>query len=119
MFVDSNHAENKGTRRSRTRFMIYMNMSLINWYSTKQSTMAPSVFGAEFVAMKVRIKTLHAIQYKLRMIGIPIPRASYIYGDNMPVIHNTLKPESTLKKKCSVIAYHTTDGRNIDKACKV
>ena len=33
MFIDSNHAGNKQTRRSRTGFMIYMNMSLINWYS--------------------------------------------------------------------------------------
>ena len=29
-FVDSNHAGDKGTRRSRTRFMVHMNMSLIN-----------------------------------------------------------------------------------------
>ena len=32
MFVDSNHAGDKQTRRSRTGFMIYMNMPLINWY---------------------------------------------------------------------------------------
>ena len=30
MFIDSNHAGNKQTRRYRTGFMIYMNMSLIN-----------------------------------------------------------------------------------------
>ena len=29
MFVDSDHAGNKQTRRSRTGFMIYMNMSLL------------------------------------------------------------------------------------------
>ena len=57
MFVDSDHAGNKWIRRSRTGFMIYMNMSLINWYSKKQSTIEASVFGAEFVAMKVGIKT--------------------------------------------------------------
>ena len=59
--IDSNHAGNKWTRRSRTRFMVFMNMSLINWYSKRQSTIEASVFGAEFVAMKIRIKTLHAI----------------------------------------------------------
>ena len=83
-----------------------MNMSLINWNSKKQSTIETSVFGLEFIAMNVRIETLHVIQYKLRMIGIPISEASYVYEDNTWVIHNTSKPESTLKKRCNAIAYH-------------
>ena len=40
------------------------------------------------------------------MIGIPISGASHVCGDNILVIHNTSKPESTLKKKCNMIAYH-------------
>ena len=71
------------TNRLEDGFMVYMNMSLINWYSKKQSTIETSVFGAEFVAMKDRIETSHAIHYKLRMMGIPISGALYIYGDNM------------------------------------
>ena len=31
---------------------------------------------------------------------------SYIFGDNMSVINNTRKPESTLKKKSNAICYH-------------
>ena len=61
MFVDSGRAGNRQTRRSATGIMIYINMSLINWYSKKESTMAMSVFGAEFVAMKVGVDALHAI----------------------------------------------------------
>ena len=38
MFVDSNHASDKQTRRSRIRFMINMNTSLLNLYLKKQST---------------------------------------------------------------------------------
>ena len=59
--------------------MIYINMSLINWYSGKQSTIETTVFGTEFVAMKASVDTLHAIQYKLRMMGIPISGALYIH----------------------------------------
>ena len=62
MLIDSNHAGNKWTRRYRTMFMIYMNMSFINWYSKKQSTIETSVLGMEFVVMKVRIEALWAIQ---------------------------------------------------------
>ena len=40
------------------------------------------------------------------MMGIPISGASYVYGDNISVINNTSKPESTLKKKCNAIVHH-------------
>ena len=79
MFVHSDHAGDKWMRRSWTGFMIFMNMSLINWYSKRQSTIEISVFGAEFVVMKVGIETLHASWYKLRIMDIPISGASYIY----------------------------------------
>ena len=58
MFIDSNHAGDKWTRRSMIRFMIYMNMSLIDWNSKIQSIMETLVFGREVVVMMVRIKTL-------------------------------------------------------------
>ena len=40
-------------------------------------------------------------------MGVPIDGPSLIYGDNMLVIHNIQRPESTLKKKSNLIAYHT------------
>jgi len=40
------------------------------------------------------------------MMGIPVDRPMHIYGDNMSVIHNTQRPESTLKKKSNSIFYH-------------
>ena len=83
-----------------------MNTALINWLSKKQATIETSVFGAEFVAMKHGMETLRGIRYKLRMMGVPISGPSFIYGDNMSVIHNTQRPESTLKKKSNSICYH-------------
>jgi hypothetical protein len=82
-------------------------MSLINWLSQKQPTIESSVFGAEFVAMKLGVEALRGIRYKLRIMGIPIAGPTYVYGDNMSVIHNTQRPESTLKKKNLSICYHT------------
>ena len=52
MFVDSNHTGDKQTRKSRTRFLIYCNMVIIDWVSKKQQTIETSVFSAKFVAMK-------------------------------------------------------------------
>ena len=105
MYVDSDHAGDKRVRRSRTGFLIYLNMAPITWFSKKQSTIETSVFGAEFVAMKQGMETLRGIRYKLRMMGVAIAGPSYIYGDNMSVIHNTQRPESVLKNVKMTISF--------------
>ena len=46
------------------------------------------------------------MRYKLRMMVIPISGPSYIYGNNMSVIHNSSKPESVLRKKSNSVCYH-------------
>ena len=83
-----------------------MNTALIQWFSKKQATVETSVFGEEFVAMKIVVETLWGIRCKLRMMGVPISGLSYIYGDNMLIIHNTQIPESTLNKNINSICYH-------------
>ena len=106
MYVDSDHAGEKKTRRSRTGFFIFLNSALITSLSKRQPTIETSVFGAEFVALKNGIETLRGLRYKLRMMGIPLESPNYIFGDNMSVIKNTQTPESTLKKKSNSICYH-------------
>ena len=41
------------------------------------------------------------------MMGVPISVPSYVYGDNMTVIHNTQRLESTLKKEVNSSCYHS------------
>jgi hypothetical protein len=106
LFVDSDHAADKLDRRSPTGFIIYLNCAPIMWYSKRQATIETSVFGAEFVAMKTGFDAVRGLRYKLRMLGIVLEKPAYCYGDNMSVIHNTQRPESTLKKKSNSICYH-------------
>ena len=86
MWVDSEHAGDKMTRRLRTGYFILLNSALINWLSKKQATIEGSVFGAEFVAMKTCVEALRGIRYKLRMMDLPLTGPTYVYGDNMSVI---------------------------------
>jgi hypothetical protein len=99
VFVDSDHAGDKVTRRSRTRVLIYLNKAPIIWYSKKQNTVETSMFGSEFVAMRQAFEMIKALSYKLRMFGIPIDGPAQVYGDNNAVLLNSSVPESTLKKK--------------------
>ena len=39
-------------------------------------------------------------------MGAPISGPSYIYDDNMSVIHNSSRPESVVRKKRSSVCYH-------------
>jgi hypothetical protein len=59
--------------------------------------------------MKQGMETLRGIRYKVRMMGVPLSGPSYIYGDNMSVVHNTQRPESILKGECLVGHVPTND----------
>jgi hypothetical protein len=106
LFVDYDHAGEQFTRRSRTGFVIYLNMAPIVWFSKRHPPVESSLFGAEFVAMKNGKETTRRLCYKLRIMGATIDGPTYVYGDNMSVVHNTHRPESVLQKKSNVICYH-------------
>ena len=65
MFVDSDREEDKSDRRSRTGFMIFINMYIINWHTKNQATVEGAVLGSEFVAMKKGVEALRGIRFKL------------------------------------------------------
>jgi hypothetical protein len=85
LFVDSDHAGEQFTRRSRTGFVIYLNMAPIVWFSKRQPTVESSFFGAEFVAMKNGIEKCRGLRYKLRMMGVTLSVPTFVYGDNIHV----------------------------------
>jgi hypothetical protein len=60
----------------------------------------------EFVAMKNGIETCRGLRYKLTMMGVTLSGPTFVYGDNMPVVHNTQWPESGLNNKSNSIFYH-------------
>ena len=105
-FVDSDHAGDSITRRSRTGFIVTLNSSPIYWFSKKQTSVETSSFGSEFIAMKQCCEYVRGLRYKLRMLGIPVELPTYVFGDNQSVLTNSSKPHSKLKKKSSSIAYH-------------
>jgi hypothetical protein len=72
LFVDSDHYGEQFTRRSRTGFVIYLNMAPIVWFSKRHPTVESSVFGTEFVAMKNWIETCRGLRYKLIMMDVTL-----------------------------------------------
>ena len=106
LFVDSDSAGDLITRRSRTGFIVYLNSAPVMFFSKKQGSLETSVFRAEFIAMKTGCNAIRGLCYKLRMIGMPLSGPTLVYGANMSVVHDTQRPESTLKKRSNAISYH-------------
>ena len=97
--IDSDHDGDKTNRRSRNGYFIWLNQLLIGWISKRQPTIESAVFGAEFVALKNVMKSLQQTSYKLSMMSVPMNRPLLVQGDNMSVILNLTRPQSTLTKK--------------------
>ena len=57
-YIDSDHAGDSVTRRSRTGFVVLVNYALIFWFSKKQVGIETSTFRSEFIAMKQYCKYL-------------------------------------------------------------
>ena len=105
-YVDSDHAGDSITRRSRTGFIVFANCAPIFWTSMKQGSIETSSFASKFIALKSCCEYLRGLRYKMRMMGIACDSPAFIFGDNKSVLVNSLKPFSVLKKKYVSIAYH-------------
>ena len=76
------------------------------WFSKNQNSVETSAFGSEFMALKTGVELIKGLRYKLRMMGVPLEGPTNVRADNMSVVMNTTRPESTLKKKSNSIAFH-------------
>ena len=68
-YVNSDHAGDTVTRRSRTGFFIYCNTFLVYWMSKKQEYIETSSFGSEFLAMKDWTEYNQGLKFKLHIRG--------------------------------------------------
>ena len=76
------------------------------WLRKKHNSVETSTFGYRFTALKLAVELVIALQYKLRMFGVPIKVPTDMLYDNVLVFNNTSTPESVLCKKYHSIAYH-------------
>ena len=90
-FVDSDHAGDVISRRSRTGVLIFIGKAPIVFQSKKQGSIETS-FGSELAAMKTAVELIEGLRYKLRMMGVPLDGATFVKADNMSVVHNCSNP---------------------------
>ena len=118
-FVNSDHAGESVTRRSRTGCIIFLKNESIYWISKKQSSCKTSTFGSNFVAMKQATEYVRGVWYKLRIIGIAVTESLFVYGYNQTVLCNTTMPGSSLKNKYNAIAFHFVREGCVHNECRI
>ncbi|EJK51221.1 hypothetical protein THAOC_29627 [Thalassiosira oceanica] len=87
IFVDSDHAGDSMTRRSRTGSVVFANQPPNFWCMVPEETTA-------------------GLSSKHRMMGIPGDEPNFVYGDNRSALANVSNPGFTLKKTSAAVAYH-------------
>ena len=65
VYVNSDHACDTVTRRSRTGFVIFLNSAPIYWSSKKQTSCETSSFCSDFSDMKQPTEYVRGLRYKL------------------------------------------------------
>ena len=106
VFVDSDHAHDKMTRRSITGIMIFVGRTPVFYSSKRQGAVETSTYGAEFCAMRTGTEETISVRYMLRCLGVKVEHASYMFGDNLGVVQNATIKGSLLKKKHVAISFH-------------
>jgi hypothetical protein len=96
--------------------LIYLNRAPIVWYSKTQKTVESSIFGSEFVALRIATEMIKGLRYKLRMMGAPLDGPANVLVDNDTVVKNSTIPSSALRQKHNAICYQFVR-ENV--ACKV
>jgi hypothetical protein len=108
VFVDSDHAGDTVSRKSRTDFFVFLQYAPIYWCSKKQDGIETSSFVLNLslwkrpVSMFVDWGTICAWWELTYCVSQP-----YIYSDNQSVLCNTTILDSKLKKKANSVAYHS------------
>jgi hypothetical protein len=104
--VDADFGHDFVTRRSITGLMLFVRQTPMVWSSRRQLSVQSSTYGAEFLAAHSAVQEILSLRYFLRSFGVPVSRASRLFGDNMSVLLNITEPDSQLKKKHLCITYH-------------
>ena len=62
--------------------------TIVKWYPKRQNTVETSTYRSDLVALRIAIKALTEVGYKLCMMGIDFYKKSYVLCDNKYVVWN-------------------------------
>ena len=105
-YVDANLAHNFVNGRSLTGVIHLFNQTPVESYSKLQGTVEWATYGSEFNAAKTATEQMLELRLMLRYLGVPVKKQMYLFGDNQSVVTSATIPDSKIKKRHLLLAYH-------------
>lgn len=91
-FTDADWASRVDTRKSTTRFCIFLGDSLVSWKSKKQTTVSRSSAEAEYRALATTASELVWLKQLLRDLQVVCSSPSLMFCDNVAAVHIASNP---------------------------
>jgi hypothetical protein len=105
-FVDANLYHDLATGRAVTGILHFANMTPVEWYSKKQSTVETATYGSEFVAARTCVEQVIDLRLALYYLGVPVRSTSYMFGDNKTVVDSSMNPYGKIHKRHTALSFH-------------
>ena len=91
-------------------------MAHIYLFSKNNTSVETRTFGSEFVSLNQCCEYIRGLQYKPRIMIIPVEDPNFICCENQSVVMNYRIPDSTIRNKINSIVYHfVSEGSSKDE----
>ena len=105
-FVDANLMHDMTNGKAVTAILHYLNMTPVDWYTKKQSTIETATYGSEFVAARTATEQIMDLRLTLQYPGANICDTAYMFGDNESVVKSASLPHAKLHKRHVILSFH-------------
>ena len=106
LYVDADYANDKGTRRSTSGYLLYLNRCLISWKSKLQNIVALSTSEAEYISMSYGLQEALWIKTLLLELKLNFKLPIIVYEDNQSTIKMAENPTLHQRSKHIDIRHH-------------
>ena len=109
------------TGRSVTACPHFINLTPIDWFSKKQSTVETATYSSEFVAARTCVEQVIDICTALQCLGVQVNQKSHMFGDNESVVKSCSMLHAKPHKRHNALSFHrvreAVASRHIDFLC--
>ncbi|XP_021317661.1 uncharacterized protein LOC110435888 [Sorghum bicolor] len=105
-YSDADWAGCPDSRRSTSRYCVYLGDNLVSWSSKRQTTVSRSSAEAEYRAVAHAVAETCWLRQLLQELHTPLPSATIVYYDNVSAVYMTGNPVHHRRTKHIEIDIH-------------